>query len=89
MPVNPLKEVFNRLLWDLRGNLADYEIVFIHRGAPNDRLRISAKQVSEVGKSWFRYASGTEGENMIPFHRIIEIRNNVTGEVVWHSRRHE
>ena len=89
MPVNPLKEVFNRLLWDLREKIADYEISYVHRGAPDDRRTISAKEVGEVGKTWFRHRDAEGEESTIPFHRIIEIRNRVTDEVIWHSRRHD
>jgi uncharacterized protein (UPF0248 family) len=88
LPVNPLKETFNRLMWDLRERIADYEITYVHRGAPDDRRTISARQVGEVSKSWFSHSDAKGEENMIPFHRVIEIRNRVTGEVIWHSRRH-
>jgi len=78
-----LREFLNRIFWDPRENRADYEVVFIHRGAYMDRKSLPCSLIKEVKSSWFTYESEEEGEVVIPFHRIIEIRNVKTGQIVW------
>ncbi|WP_455368459.1 RNA repair domain-containing protein [[Eubacterium] cellulosolvens] len=81
----PLKNIFNKIFWDKRVNIQDFEITYIHRGAPNDQKTIAASIITEVGKSWFTYKEGAN-ENMIPMHRIIGIKNIKTGNFLWKKR---
>lgn len=78
-----VREFLNKIFWDPRENRFDYEIAFIHRGAPMDRKILPCSLIKEVKSSWFTYESKEEGEVIIPFHRIIEIRNVKTGQTVW------
>lgn len=87
--MHPLKNILNKLFWDRRENPNDYKIVFIHRGAPSDRRTISASQIVEVGNSFFVYVSSSEGEATIPFHRVIEVINVVSGKALWTSLKRE
>lgn len=79
----------NRLVWDRRENPADYRIMFVHRGAPDDRRSIDASEIIQVGGSSFTYMNADKGETVIPFHRVILIINGESGTVLWKSRRHE
>jgi len=63
-------------------------ITYRHRGAPNDIKQIRASKIRSLGNSFFTLEdqSGTE-EIIIPFHRIIEIRNLEEDVTVWKSRK--
>ena len=87
--MHPLRNALNKLFWDSRENPKDYEITFIHRGAPDDRKTISASQIVEVGNSYFIYMSSAEGEATIPFHRVIEVINVVSRKPLWRSIKRE
>jgi len=84
---HPLKNIFNKIFWDKRENPRDYSVTFIHRGAPGDIKRISVSSIEKVGASWFTYSSGEDESTVIPFHRIIEIKNVKSKEVLWRSRK--
>lgn len=80
-----LRQILNKLVWDKREAVADYEVTFIHRGVPGDRKTIPCRIITQIGSSWFKYKS--EGEAaIIPFHRIIEIKNVRNGQVVWSKK---
>jgi len=82
------RSILNKLLWDSRIDRRDYEIVYESRGAPEGVERVSALFLSKVFSRGFEYE--VEGKRKyIPFHRILEIRNVRTGEVVYKSRRHK
>jgi hypothetical protein len=60
------KKVLNEMKW--RGlDLNETEIEIVHRGAPSDRIRARASEIT-LGRSFFTYM-GTE----IPYHRIEKI----------------
>jgi uncharacterized protein (UPF0248 family) len=81
----PLKNIFNKIFWDKRVNIEDFEITYIHRGAPKNQKTIVASLITEVGKSWFTYKDQIN-ENKIPMHRIIAIKNTKTGDFLWTKR---
>jgi len=83
---NPLRNLLNRLLWDSEIDPSDYEIVFISRGAPNDTEIICGSALVKVWARGFE-AKVRGGTKYVPFHRIIEIRNRKTGEVIFRSPR--
>jgi uncharacterized protein (UPF0248 family) len=85
--VHPLKNILNRIRWDSAEKADDYLITYRHRGAPDDLKRVKASAILKLGKSYFTLASESEDEVTIPFHRVLEVRNTTTGEVVWKSRR--
>nr|MDO8100121.1 RNA repair domain-containing protein [Candidatus Njordarchaeota archaeon] len=73
------REVLNKLIWDKRFNLADYAIIFVHRGAPHDLKVVWASHIKVIEKSFFFIDEDT----MIPFHRVRAIRNLRTGEDIY------
>lgn len=77
-----LRQILNKLVWDERETIADYEIKFIHRGIPGDSKIIPCRIITQIGSSWFTYES-VEENAIIPFHRILEIKNVRTGQVIW------
>jgi uncharacterized protein (UPF0248 family) len=86
--VHPLKNILNKLRWDNKENPGNYVIIYRHRGAPEDVKKILASQMKSLGKSYFTIQSEIEGEEtVIPFHRIIEIRNLPNDSIVWKNRK--
>lgn len=81
-----IREVLNRIFWDKRESPEDYEVTFIHRGAYMDRKTVPCGSIDRVRSSWFTYESEEEGEVLIPFHRVLEIRNVKTGQLVWRKK---
>jgi len=77
-----LRETLGKIFWDQSTHAEDFTVTFIHRGAPEDRKSIPFSSIIKVGRSWFTYRSNGQ-ETLIPFHRIIEVKNIKTGIVVW------
>ncbi|RLG22410.1 DUF504 domain-containing protein [Methanosarcinales archaeon] len=69
------RELLNKFKWT--NSLDGVEVVYIHRGAPNNMRRISGYDIVEIGAGFFTLKNGTR----IPYHRIVEIRKD--GKVVW------
>jgi uncharacterized protein (UPF0248 family) len=86
--VHPLKNVLNRLRWDSNEDPEDYVITYRHRGAPDDVKIVRASTIKNLGKSYFtiQEVDGPD-ESVIPFHRILEIRNTIDDSLVWISRK--
>jgi hypothetical protein len=82
-----IRDVLNALFWDSRQRKDDCEIVFLHRGAPMNRRVVACKLVTKIQPSWFTYVDERGQETMIPFHRILEIRNVKTGESIWKKKK--
>ena len=85
--VHPLKNILNRLRWDSSEKAEEYLITFRHRGAPGDVRHVRASEIQKLGKSYFTLTSESGEEVTIPFHRILEVRNTETQEVIWKSRK--
>lgn len=74
--------------WDTRERADEYLITYRHRGAPDDVKRIRASSIRKLGKSYFTLKDESDSEEtVIPFHRIIEIRNLQEGTIIWRSRK--
>ncbi|MFX0069303.1 MAG: RNA repair domain-containing protein [Promethearchaeota archaeon] len=80
-----IRDILNRLRWHPEEDIQDYEITFTHRGAFQDRKTIHAEEIDEILSSYFTYKEREETV-VIPFHRILEIRNRKTGEITWKKR---
>jgi uncharacterized protein (UPF0248 family) len=85
--VHPLKNILNRLRCDRNENPEEYLITYRHRGAPGDVKRINASNIRTLGKSYFTIQESGSEESVIPFHRILEIRNTADDSIVWVSRK--
>ncbi|MEM2915159.1 MAG: RNA repair domain-containing protein [Candidatus Bathyarchaeia archaeon] len=92
-----LQSLLNKLVWDKRFNIKNYSLTFIHRGAKDGKKIIPCQLITKIGKSWFTYnltlseqgtrkVNAVEREAFIPFHRILEIKNIKTGEILWKRR---
>ncbi len=81
-----LRDVLNRIRWDPQSGSSVYQITYIHRGDVGDRRTILFSDIQEIHSSWFSYESSDSGEITIPFHRVIEVRNQKSGEILWKKR---
>lgn len=79
-----LRNIINKIYWSSRENV---EIVFIHRGAPNDLKSISASLIVRVNPQSFDYKYNNSVVH-IPFHRIVLIKDNKRNIILWKSKRH-
>ncbi len=70
------REVLNRLKWTDGESLDGAMIWYLHRGAPGDMIRISGRQVRNLGPSFFETDDAT-----VPYHRVVRIE--YMGEVVF------
>lgn len=85
--MSEIRAILNRLIWHPREDPSKYEIIFIHRGAPGNLKSIPVWCVIKINPQSFEYNLGGECAR-IPFHRIVEIRNVESGDVIWRSRRY-
>jgi uncharacterized protein (UPF0248 family) len=81
-----LRDVLNRIRWDPRSDSSVYQITYIHRGDVGDKRTILFSDIQEIHSSWFLYESSDSGEITIPLHRVIEVRNQKSGEIIWRKR---
>ncbi|MFX1295354.1 MAG: DUF504 domain-containing protein [Promethearchaeota archaeon] len=88
MPESIIRKILNRLKWDTKENIADYEITFLHRGAPEDLKTYPAEKIKEIKASYLFFIDedDEEGEVIIPFHRIRRIYNKKTNKIIWEKQ---
>ena len=81
-----LRSFLNKLIWDNnpKYRLEDYDIVYIHRGAPNNLLRINGSEITRIYSDSFEYYDkNLDEKKRIPFHRIEQIINYVKKETIY------
>lgn len=84
MPESLIRKILNKLKWDSEKNISDYEILFLHRGAPDDLKKYPADKIKEIKISYLLFLDDTQEEDvLIPFHRIRRIYNKKTNEIIW------
>jgi uncharacterized protein len=81
LPDHPLRRILSGIV---RGGAAtSFEITYVHRGAPDDRVTISGSGITNVRKGSFILS---DEETQIPFHRILEVKDTRTGLIIWKKR---
>ena len=75
-----VREILNKVKWDERMDFDQLEVVYLHRGAPDDLKKISGREIVHIGTS---FLSLKEAE--IPHHRIIKILYE--GEVLFERKK--
>jgi len=72
----------NKIKWDGRMDFDQLEVVYLHRGAPDDLKKIYGREIANIGKSFLSLkAEGAE----IPHHRIVKILYE--GEVLFERKK--
>ncbi len=82
-----LRDLLNKLRWDPKFKNKILKITYIHRGAPNDTQQITTDKINRICSSYFTYTNSASEEVVIPYHRIITVIDEATGEVLWVKRR--
>ncbi len=84
MPRKPAsREVIEKLLWDKRLKAGNIVLTYIHRGVEGERKTLSASRILRLRGGWIIYLDEKGVESQLPLHRVVEIRNTITGEVLW------
>ncbi|MBW9221475.1 DUF504 domain-containing protein [Methanothermococcus sp. SCGC AD-155-C09] len=88
-----LKELINKIIWHPDYSAEDYEIIYLHRvsqreihkSKESDSTPIHKKiPISEVFIEYsFIVCNVNNKKTHIPLHRILEIRNKRTGEILY------
>ena len=86
MPSNPLRDLFNKIIWDPSIDPSEIIVCYVSRGAPRDREEFYGTQILKV---WSRGVDvNIRGKRKyIPFHRIIEVKNVKNGKILFKSPR--
>ena len=82
---NTIRNILNDLKWNDKYNEHYFSLKYIHRGAPRNYKKIKVSEILEVLSAFFTI-KGKEFDNEIvniPFHRIIEIRNDKTNQILY------
>ena len=75
-----LKEILNKIFWHPNYNKEDFDVVILHRGVEGDKKAVPLEDV-EIKGNYLIYF-----DTYIPLHRILEIRNKKTGEILYKKK---
>ncbi len=78
-----VKKLLDELRWHPEKSLEDVEIVYLHRGAPDDRRTVKATEVERLDRGYFVFLHHGS-EVYIPYHRVLEISK---GEEVLYRKK--
>jgi len=81
-----LRDVLNRMRWNPEERGQAYEVTYLHRGALQNKRTIPFSSIKEIHSSWFTYTDPEGGDVLIPFHRVLEVREIESGKLVWKKR---
>lgn len=84
-----VREILNRIIWDPKEDPNEYTVTYIHRGVEGNTKVITVNLIREVAKGSFKYIDPEGHDTLIPFHRIVEIKNIVKDEIAYkkHNRK--
>jgi uncharacterized protein (UPF0248 family) len=84
--VSRIREALNKIRWHKGFDPRDYEVHIVHRGAPGDVKVVPAFCITEVLSGGFKFKDADGDEKAIPYHRVLLIRNRVTGKVLFSKK---
>lgn len=77
--VSRIRSLLNKIRWHSKLNPEDFEVHIVHRGAPNDVKVIPVTSITEVLRDCFKFRDLNGDEKVIPYHRVLLIRDRVRG----------
>ncbi len=83
---NPMRDFLSRLRWDRRLRGRRYIIRYVSRGTPRGYEEVPSDRLVDVTRDGFTYLWHGE-EKWIPYHRVIEIKEEATGKVVFSKEK--
>jgi len=81
--VSRVREALNKIRWHKGFDPKDYEVHILHRGALGDVKVIPASCITDILSEGFKFKDVDGGEKVIPYHRVLLIRNRVSGNVLF------
>lgn len=78
-----IRVLLNKIRWHRGLNPENFEVHILHRGAPNDVKVIPAISITEVLRSCFKFRDLDGNERVIPYHRVLLIRDRVHGIILF------
>jgi uncharacterized protein (UPF0248 family) len=78
---HPLRRLLSRIIRS--EDAANVELAYVHRGAPEDTLKIKATEIQHVAKGSILLS---DMETQIPFHRILYVRDEKQKLTLWTKR---
>lgn len=76
-----IRDLLNEIRWDERHDPESYSVVFIHRTDEGNTKEIPYTSIVEISSGFFTY-SYMGDEAIIPLHRVIQIKNRKTGDIL-------
>jgi len=83
MREHPLRSILSRVLRG-PGDSSEVELAYLHRGVPENQVRIRVSTISHLGKGWFMLA---DCETQIPFHRVLYVVDSRSKIILWEKRK--
>jgi len=80
-----IREILNEIKKKKKNNVEDFRLKYIHRGTPKNYREIKIADIEDILGAFFTI-KGLKFENElvnIPFHRILEIKNNKTNDFLY------
>ena len=80
-----IRDILNELKWNKKYDEKDFSLKYIHRGSPRDYKKIKISEIKDVLGAFFTRMEKEFDDELvnIPFHRILEIRNDITNEILY------
>lgn len=82
---NTIRDILNEIKWNKKNDENDFNLKYIHRGTPKNYRKIKIADIEDILGAFFTI-KGLKFENElvnIPFHRILEIKNHETNEILY------
>src|SRR5437016_12325243 len=83
MREHPLRSILSRLLRG-PGDSSEAELAYLHRGAPENQVRIRVSTITHLGKGSFMLG---DRETQIPFHRVLYVTDLRSKTILWDKRK--
>ena len=80
-----IRTLLNKIKWDPQLKEKNYLVIFIHRGIIGNKKTIESKKIRDISQNFFSYDDNGNITH-IPFHRIIEIKNKETNELIYSKK---
>lgn len=80
-----IRNILNKIRWSPYEDKDSVVIIYLHRNHKPGQREVNFALIEKIGKSWFTYKRDSE-EVLIPYHRILEIRDEKKGKILWRKR---
>ncbi|MEM2907364.1 MAG: RNA repair domain-containing protein [Candidatus Odinarchaeota archaeon] len=78
-----INDLLNKLRWDPYFKNKIVRITYVHRGVAGNTREITSDKINRISDAYFTYINNSGEEIVIPYHRILIIRDEKSKEVLW------